>query len=61
LPKLFSKVNIKYNKKMWKYWEMIKDRCFKKEKIDDELKDMILDLIDLQNEIIEYIEFKKSG
>ena len=44
---------------MWKYWGMIKDRCFKKGKIDDELKDMILDLIDLQNEIIQYIEFKK--
>ena len=45
---------------MWKYWGMIKDRCFKKEKIDDELKDMILDLIDLQNEIIEYIECQKK-
>jgi hypothetical protein len=49
---------------MWKYWELVKDRCYCKErkgKIDDELKDMILDLIDLQNGIIEYIEFKKSG
>lgn len=43
------------------YWAIFKD-CLKKEKqekIDDKLKDMILDLIDLQNEIIEYIECEK--
>jgi len=41
------------------YLAILKDRCFNKNKIDDELKDMIFNLIDLQNEIIKYIECEK--
>jgi hypothetical protein len=41
------------------YLSILKDRCFKKNKIDDKLKKLIYDLIDLQNELIEYIECEK--
>ena len=43
------------------YLELLRDKCFKKEKeeIDEELKDLIYDLIQLQNEIVEYLECEK--
>jgi len=43
------------------YLELLRDKCFKKEKeeLDEELKDLIYDLIQLQNEIVEYIECEK--
>jgi len=41
------------------YLAILKDRCFNKNKIDDELKNLIYDLIDIQNDIIKYIECEK--
>ena len=43
------------------YLELLRDKCFKKEKeeVDEELKDLIYDLIQIQNEIVEYIECEK--
>lgn len=47
--------------KMLYYWAIFKD-CLKKEKQEtrnDELLEMIVDLIELQNEILEYIKNEK--
>ncbi len=43
------------------YLELLRDKCFKKDKeeVDEDLKDLIYDLIQLQNEIVEYIECEK--
>ncbi len=44
---------------MWYYFDMLRERCFKKQEEDEELKDLIYDLIQLQNELVEYLECKK--
>jgi len=45
---------------MWKYWEMIKDRCFKKDKLNDELISLVNNLLRTQREILKYVDLQEE-
>lgn len=42
------------------YLELLRDKCFKKDKVKDELIILVNDLLKTQREILKYVEYQEQ-